>query len=318
MGFTTTGIHHVTAIAGDPQRNLDFYAGLLGLRLVKRTVNFDDPGTYHLYYGDGVGSPGSILTFFPWVGAPRGRRGPGQAGTISFAVPNGSLGFWQERLKDVGAVLAEKAGQQTLSFLDPDGLHLDLVARPDAVSRPGWGSGSVPTEHAIRGFSGVTLLVRKAEPTASVLVDSLGLRHVGTVDGLDRYASDDRELGASIDLLETSGEAPGRVAVGSIHHVAWRTRHDEEQVAWRADLLRQGHQVTPVQDRQYFHSIYFREPGGVLCEIATDPPGFGLDEPPDALGTSLKLPSWLEPRRAEIEEGLAPLRLPAHGNNAST
>ncbi len=311
------GIHHVTAIASDPQVNVNFYVGMLGLRLIKRTVNFDDPGTYHLYYGDDAGHPGTVMTFFPWPGAPRGQVGTGQVSVTSFSILQGSLGFWQDRFKRYSISFdgpKVRFEEQVLSLSDPDGLPLELVAPAAEDDRQGWTAGSVPGKHAIRGFFGVTLAERGPEEgcgdTTALLTEGLGFRLVREAGNRLRYAMGDGHPGALVDVLCLSGAPRGRIAAGTVHHVAWRTPDDEQQLDWRARLSRHGMDVTPMRDRQYFHSIYFREPGGVLFEIATDPPGFTLDEPPDRLGTGLRLPPWLEPRRDQLERALPPLRLP--------
>jgi glyoxalase family protein len=307
------GIHHITAIASDPQRNLDFYTRTLGLRLVKLTVNFDDPGTYHFYFGDASGRPGTILTFFPWPRAPRGRQGTGQVTTISFSIPQGALAYWQERLASEGistALLRQRFDEQVISFPDPDGLQLELVAHPGAEARPGWAGGPVPAEYAIRGFSGATLTVDDYELTADVLTKVMGFRLTGQEGQRYRYEVGEGADLARVDLVNAPELPEGRMAAGTVHHIAWRTPSDEQQLAWRADLQQAGLQVTPVRDRQYFHSIYFYEPNGILFEIATDPPGFATDETPETLGTHLKLPPWLEPQRATLENKLPRLRLP--------
>ncbi len=323
------GIHHITAIASDPQRNLDFYTQALGLRLVKLTVNFDDPGTYHFYFGDEAGRPGTILTFFPWARAPRGRRGTGQVTAISFSIPQEALAYWQERLASEGISTAQpqqRFDEQVLAFPDPDGLQLELVAHPGAGARPGWAGGSVPAEYAIRGFSGATLTVDDYELTADVLTRVLGFRLAGQEGQRYRYevgesagtqfpqapAAEGADL-ARVDLVNAPELPQGQIAAGTVHHIAWRTPSDEQQLAWRAELQQAGLQVTPVRDRQYFHSIYFYEPNGILFEIATDPPGFATDETPETLGTHLKLPPWLEPQRATLENKLPRLRLPGSG-----
>jgi glyoxalase family protein len=310
-----SGIHHVTAIASDPQRNMDFYAGTLGLRLVKLTVNFDDPGTYHLYYGDGVGRPGTIMTFFPWPGAPRGTVGLGQVGVTAFAVPTESLGFWRQRLEAHGVKTrgpAGRFGEQVLEFDDPDGLPLELVAG-GSDARPGWDAGPVKVEHAIRGFHSVALAERPprdaSERTLALLGASMDFRLVAESGDRLRYAMGDGSPGALVDVLLTA-VPQGRGAAGTVHHVAWRTPDDAHQAAWRERIAAAGLDITPVRDRQYFRSVYFREPGGVLFEIATDPPGFATDESPEHLGERLRLPPWLEPKRATIERSLPPLRLP--------
>lgn len=301
------GLHHVTALATSPQINVEFYTDVLGLRLVKRTVNFDDPGTYHLYYGDAEGRPGTILTFFPWPNSRRGSRGAGQATVTSFSVPEGSLGYWQERLAGLQIPveeITERGGEETLVFLDPDGLKLQLVVTPDDADTAPWTGGSVPGDKAIRRFHGVTLTVGDGEASAALLAETLGFPLLEEGTG-GRYRFDGGR-GARVELAAT-GEGFGRIAAGTVHHVAWRVADEAEQLAWRQRLLDAGMQVTPVLDRQYFKSIYFREPGGVLFEIATDPPGFTRDESPDALGTELKLPPWLEPERERIAAALPEL-----------
>lgn len=320
MGSPIPGIHHVTAIVGDPRTNLAFYSGVLGLRLVKKTVNFDDSTTYHLYYGDGIGSPGTILTVFPWPLAQRGRRGTGQATVTSFMVPLASLDFWIDRLGTHGvAVFApeERFGERVVAFDDPDGLRLELVASGSEPRGVAWNEGPVPTAFAIRGLHGVTLTEARPPVTDAMLTAVLGFREIGREGDRTRYQAAENGVGAIVDVIDAPTEAPGRVAVGTVHHVAWRTPSDETQRAWRNELIEHGLGVSPVMDRQYFHSIYFREPGGVLFEIATDAPGFAIDEAPTELGTGLRLPPWLEPSRTEIEELLPvlPLRL---GDNDAT
>ena len=320
-GNMIPGIHHITAIAGDPQRNVDFYVGALGLRMVKRTVNFDDPGTYHLYYGDESGRPGSLLTFFPWPGAPRGRIGSGQATATSYSIPPESVGFWLERLKqqDVATRRPEsRFGDQVISFSDPDGLPLELKASEESDPRAPWRDGPVPVAHAIRGFHGVTLLEERPEETARLLTDTLGFRASGESEGRRRFAAGRGGPGAFVDVVAGPGSPRGIVAVGTVHHVAWRTSSDAEQEEWRKKLAALSYNVTPIIDRKYFRSIYFREPGGVLFEIATDAPGFAVDESPELLGASLVLPPWLEPRRGELTAALPPIRLPAAAASATT
>lgn len=308
MTIVTSGIHHVTAICGDAQRNVDFYAGALGLRLVKRTVNFDDPQTYHLYYGDESGRPGSLITFFPWPGAARGRAGPGQVAVTSFAVPPRALGFWIERLLRHGVPFqgptARRIGsfdEQVLSFQDRDGLMLEIVSTPMGGDRPGWDGGGVPGDVAIRGVHGVTLWEEEDRPTVSTLIDLLGLEHLGGQDTTERYATPEGP-GQSVVDVRTIGAFPqGNISVGTVHHVAWRVADDATQLALRDRLVAAGLDATPVIDRLYFHSVYFHEPGGVLFEIATDGPGFAIDEPLDQLGQHLELPPQYESSRAMIE-----------------
>jgi glyoxalase family protein len=306
------GIHHVTAIATDPQKNADFYAGVLGLRLVKKTVNFDDPATYHLYYGDGSGRPGTILTFFPWPSARRGSRGAGQATVTSFSVPEGSQGFWRQRLEELGAVAEEpksRFDEEVLAFYDPDGLKLELVAHAEDAGEP-WSGGPVPAAHAIRGFHGVTLSEQSLEPTAHLLTEVMGYQAAGEHHSRYRFSAPEGNVGRRVDVLHTPDAGFGQIAAGTVHHVAWRVPDDAAQSAWSEALVGAGLYPTEVKDRQYFKSIYFREPGGVLFEFATDPPGFLRDEELDALGTGLKLPPWLEPHRSRIEDVLPPIEMP--------
>ena len=313
MTIPLPGLHHVTAIAADPQRNLDFYAGLLGLRLVKRTVNFDDPNAYHLYYGDATGNPGSIITFFLWPGARAGREGTGQATATAFAIPAGSIEFWRGRLTSRAVTVSEdtRFGQRLLGVADPDGMRIELVAADDVATRPGWDRGPVPAIHAVRGLHSVTLSEDGRARISAALPSTVGFTLLGQEGMRRRYAAADGGSGALLDVLATPEGRPGIVAAGTVHHVAWRTADDASQLEWQRELARRDLGVSPVMDRDYFHSIYFREPGGVLFEIATDPPGFGVDEPADALGTALKLPKWLEAQRAQIVRHLPPLRIPA-------
>jgi glyoxalase family protein len=306
------GLHHVTAITADPQANVDFYAGVLGLRFVKRTVNFDDPGSYHLYFGDELGRPGGIMTFFGWPGASRGRRGTGQLTETAFSVPPESMNFWTARLRAHGveAELSLRFGDEVLSFADPDGLALELVASPGDDRAP-WAGGPVPPEHGIRGFRAITVTVASAGATAALLTGPMGFEAVAATGPRSRFVSAHGAGAGTVDVLEAPRESGGLVSAGTVHHVAWRTPGDEEQLAWRAALIAAGREVTHVYDRRYFHSIYFREPGGVLFEIATDPPGFTLDEPVAELGARLALPPWLEELRAAIEAHLPAITLPA-------
>ncbi len=313
MNQAIPGLHHVTAIAGDPQRNLAFYAGTLGMRFVKRTVNFDDPGTYHFYYGDGAASPGSIMTFFPWPGAPRGRQGAGLTTATAFSIPGASLGWWATRLKDAGVSVdgpLPRFDDQLLSFDDPDGLRLELVATAASDPREPWGGGSVPAEHGIRGFHGVTLTENSVDRTAALLTETLGFRASGQSGNRSRFHAADAGPGTTVDLLHDPAAPRGIVAVGTVHHVAWRAPGDADQERWRKTISGLGTHITPIVDRCYFRSTYFREPGGVLFEIATDGPGFAIDESPERLGETLRLPPWLESRRAELEETLPAIEIP--------
>ncbi len=305
-----SGIHHVTAIAGNPSRNLDFYTRTLGLRLVKKTVNFDDPGTYHLYYGDEQGRPGTILTFFPWQHAAPGRNGSGLTEETAFRIPAESLGYWTHRLIEQGVshkALERRFGEPVLSLTDPDGTSLALVGVADASSEPAWTDRSIPAEHAIRGFHGVTLMLDAAAPTAAVLTDVLGFAETGREGPLVRYAARQTDPGATVTIRETRGFLPGRLGRGSVHHIAFRAADDAQQAEMAAKVRRHGLRPTEQLDRNYFRSVYFREPGGVLFEIATDRPGFAVDEPMESLGRALKLPPFLEPHRREIEAVLPPI-----------
>ena len=320
MSRNILGIHHITAIAGDPQANVDFYSGVLGLRLVKLTVNFDDPGTYHLYYGDGVGSPGTILTFFPWPKAPRGRHGTGQVTETAFAVPATSMAYWQNRLTQHGIPFTgpiPRMGDQVLSFADPDGMRIELVATATLNSGKAYVNGPVPLESAIHGFHSATLSEEGYQKTAALLTGTMGFKLIAEEGNRFRYAAGPEQPGAVIDVRCAPEESRGSVLVGTVHHIAWRVPNDEEQVEWLGEISRLGYNVSPVMDRKYFHSIYFREPGGVLFEMATDAPGFAVDEPAGQLGSKLVLPPWLEPSRAQLEATLPPLRLPSVGQSAS-
>ena len=307
MSKTIPGIHHITAIAGDPEKNIAFYTGVLGLRLVKITVNFDDPGSYHFYYGDGRGTPGTILTFFTWPQARRGRIGNGQVTATSFAVPAVSLGFWAERLKGAGVEtgpLVERFGETVLPFSDPDGVRLELVGTAQLGASLTWEAGGVPGEFAIAGFHGATLSETGYERTAALLTETMGFRLAAEEQNRFRYETAGGGATRTVDVVCAPGGVDGRVAVGTVHHIAWRTPDDAEEAEWRAGLSGLGYNVSPVMDRVYFHSIYYREPGGVLFEIATDVPGFTADEPVESLGATLRLPPWLEASRARIEEAL--------------
>ena len=305
----------MTAIASDPQRTLDFYVGLLGLRFVKRTVNFDDPTSYHFYFGDARGTPGTILTFFAWPGARRGIRGTGQIEAPAFAILPNSVGYWLDRFKE-HHVPAEKTsarfGEENIRFADPDGLVIELIASISSAGFEPWVDSTVPVEHSLRGFHGVSIALEGYEQTATLLTETFGYRVVEQLNNRFRFAApSEAGAGRIVDLLCRPDGSPGRVAAGSVHHIAFRARDDAEQLVWRERLVDLGYNVTPVIDRTYFHSIYFREPGGVLFEIATDPPGFTLDESLDELGNHLRLPPWLEPTRSQVEEVLPAIKVPA-------
>jgi glyoxalase family protein len=308
-------IHHVTAIAGDPIKNLSFYTRDLGLRFVKKTVNFDDPSTYHFYYGDETGSPGTILTFFAWTNAQAGRRGVGETCQTAFRVPQRSIGYWTQRFSEKGILhqkLAKRFGQSVLPFTDPDGMALALVGIADAENEPGWSNEDVPSEHAIRGFQGVTLLLDSADKTAAILTDVFGLREVAREGSVIRLAAARDVKGSVVDIYEAAGVLRGHQGRGSVHHIAFRAADDVQQAQMTGKLIRtHDRHPTEQKDRKYFRSIYFREPGGVLFEIATDIPGFAVDEPVEALGRDLELPNFLEPRRKEIESALPVLETAA-------
>lgn len=315
------GIHHVTALARDPGASVEFYTRVLGLRLVKKTVNFDDPSTYHLYYGDELGRPGTIMTFFPWPGASLGRRGSGQAIVTAFRVPGGSLGYWRERLKRLGVEVDDattRFGREVLALRDADALSLELVAEDSDAEFAPWRDGPVTPEHAIRGFYGITLSEAAYESTARFLIETMGFELVDESEDRSKYVAGQGDEAAALEVLRSPGQRPGIIAAGTVHHIAWRVAGDDEQQEWRDWLGVRGTPVTHVMDRNYFRSIYFREPGGVLFEVATDPPGFTLDESPDRLGLELKLPPWLEPRRSEIEDLLPPLDSPNPSERTGT
>lgn len=317
MTAHTEGLHHVTAIAGDPQKNIDFYIRGLGLRLVKKTVNFDDPGTYHLYYGDESGRPGSLLTFFPWQGIRSGRVGAGQSTTTAFSVPQGSLGWWQEHFKALGVestMSRATSGEERLSLRDPDGLQIDLVASSISDPRHPWDSASVPADYAVRGQHSSVLTVQDPTRTLETFTRDLGMTVLAEKDGRYRLSTHDGEPGTVVDVVTDPHGERGLVAGGTVHHIAFRVPDQVTQEVWRQDLAERGYGVTAILDRQYFTSIYFREPGGTLLEIATDTPGFRIDEPLLELGRSLKLPPWLEPNREAISHAVAPIDVPQENN----
>lgn len=299
------GIHHVTAIAGNARRNVEFYTRTLGLRLVKKTVNFDDPGTYHLYYGDETGSPGTILTFFPWDHVAPGRLGIGETQETVFRVPEGAIGYWTHRFVEKGVAHqapVKRFGETVLSFKDPHGMRLALVALPGINGEPAWSNGDIPAEYAIRGFHSVNLLLADAAPTGAILTDVLGFTELGREETLVRYKVEGTEIGGIVDIHAAGGFLPARMGGGSVHHIAFRAADDAAEASMVKKLIENhGIRTTEQKDRNYFRSVYFREPGHVLFEIATDVPGFAADEPVASLGEALKLPSFLEGRRAQIE-----------------
>lgn len=313
MGDNITGLHHITVIAGDPQENLDFYVGVLGMRLVKKTVNQDVPGTYHLFYADGAAHAGTDLTFFPWPDMEPGRTGVGLTVEVALAVPAGSLGYWAERLARHGVAATEpttRFGERLLTFVDPHGLHVALVESAETRDFTPWPKSVVPEAHQVRGLHGVRLLERKAAPTIQLLTGTLGFEEIGQEDGWRRFALTGGRSGRVLDVKEAPTERQGTWGTGSVHHIAWRVPDDATELQVQHRLHAAGRRPTQVIDRFWFKSVYFREPGGALFEIATDGPGFGVDEAPDQLGATLVLPPWLEPKRSAIEASLPPLRDP--------
>jgi glyoxalase family protein len=306
MSKQTMGIHHITATVGHPQENVDFYAGVLGLRLVKQTVNFDDPGTYHLYFGNEGGKPGTIITFFPWANAYQGRIGDGQVGVTSYVVPKGALSFWEKRLAKfkVSFSKMERFGERYLVFDDPHGLHLEIVEREEGESND-WSFGEVTPEVAIKGFGGATLFSTQPDKTGQLLEKVMGLELVAKEGDFARYRST-ADIGNIIDLKLTTNSR-GQMGVGTVHHIAWRAIDDNDQLDWQQYVAANGYGVTPVQDRNYFNAIYFREHGQILFEIATDPPGFAHDETPETMGEQLMLPIQYESHRDQLEKTLLPI-----------
>jgi glyoxalase family protein len=310
---TITGLHHITVIAGDPQENLDFYAGVLGMRLVKKTVNQDVPGTYHLFYADGEAHAGTDLTFFPWPDMAPGQRGVGLTVEVALAVAVGSLEYWADRLARHGIQTDKpitRFGERVLTFFDPHGLPLALAETAADREFTPWTKGSVPEPNQVRGLHGVRLLERSAAPTVEFLAGTLGFEEVGQEEGWRRFALPGDRSGRVLDIKEAPNERQGTWGTGSVHHIAWRVPDDTTELAVQRRLHYAGRRPTQVIDRFWFKSVYFREPGGALFEIATDGPGFGVDEPLDQLGARLVLPPWLEPQRPLIEAGLQPLREP--------
>ncbi|MDB5231282.1 MAG: diguanylate cyclase [Chitinophagaceae bacterium] len=307
MENTILGLHHITAIADDAQRNYNFYTKVLGLRLVKKTVNFDDPGTYHFYFGDEAGSPGTILTFFPWEGIGKGYTGTGMATDIGYSVAKDSLGFWSDRFKQFNVKqeqIQERFGEQYLSFQDPDGLKLDLIITANEDNRKGWETNDVKADVATKGFHNITLTLKNVTPTATILTDILGYKLLKQEGNRYRFITDAVDNANVVDMIEAPNLAPGRGAAGTNHHVAFRVKDDNILMNFREKIASKGFGITPKIDRDYFFSLYFREPGGVLFELATDNPGFTRDEPLNELGTSLKLPKQYENNRKQIEETL--------------
>lgn len=311
MEKSINGIHHITVMASDPQNNYNFYTQTLGMRFIKKTVNFDAPDVYHLYYGDEKGSPGTILTFFPFPDARRGKRGTGEINIVSFSVPSNSLQYWMNRLAERAINFNgpnNKFGHEYISLLDPDGMKIEIVADTNADSIEGWFNGDVPAEHSIRKFFSSTFYLSDAKPTEKLLTQVMGAKLIASEGNVRRYTLGEKESLVFVDIIEDASIPRGISGAGTVHHIAWRTANDEEQLNWRAKVSEYGLYPTEVVDRDYFHSIYFREPGGILFEIATDPPGFMIDESFENLGTELKLPAWHEPKRKLIEQILVPLK----------
>ena len=310
------GLHHVTAISGPAQENLDFYAGILGMRLVKKSVNQDDPGTYHLFYADAEGHPGTDLTFFPWAQLAPSRDGHGLSTEVSLAVPPGSLGFWAGRLQRYGVRVGNlevRFGEHVLPLTDPHGLRVALVESASSLGRPftPWESSPVPVEQQIRGLESARMSEAKLDETTTFLESAMGFRHIGTENGWLRYGSGEGASGQYVDVRELPGSRRGAWGTGSIHHIAWRVDDDAHEAEVRQNVAAAGAHPTPVIDRFWFKSVYFREPGGVLFELATDGPGFAVDEDPAHLGETLVLPPWLESDRAAIEGAVPKLTPPA-------
>jgi len=299
----TTGIHHITAMVNDAQRNIDFYVGVLGLRLVKKTINFDRPEVYHLYFGNEAGQPGTVITFFPWAKQLKGRIGTGQVGVTSYVIPKGSAPFWEKRFRKFGVEFTSsiRFGETYLKFNDPDGLQLELTERDDGPLNF-WTFGGVQAENAIKGFGGAVLFSAQPHNTTDVLENVLGLECIGQENEFLRFKSEGN-VGNIIDI-HLNPSVRGLMGAGTVHHIAWRAKDKDDHQRWRSILLEKGFYPTEILDRNYFKALYFHEGGGILFEIATDPPGFAVDEPADELGKKLMLPSWLESKREELEETL--------------
>jgi glyoxalase family protein len=304
----TSGIHHITAMVNDAQRNIDFYAGVLGLRLIKKTINFDRPEVYHLYFGNERGEPGTVITFFPWEKQLKGRIGQGQVGVTSYIIPKGSLPFWENRLKkfNIETHASIRFGEKYLKFHDPDGLLLELVERDKGPINP-WSFGGVQAETAIKGFGGAILYSAQPHKTTEVLENVMGLECIGQEGDFLRFKAQGH-LGNTVDI-QLNPTVRGLMGAGTVHHIAWRAKDEEDLLRWRSLLQNKGYYPTEIRDRNYFKAVYFHEEGGILFEIATDPPGFSVDEPVAELGVKLMLPSWLESKREELEETLPPVAI---------
>ncbi len=305
------GLHHITAIAGDAQRNYDFYTKVLGLRMVKKTVNFDDPQTYHFYFGNEEGSPGTILTFFPWRNVRQGKNGAGMATEIGYSVPKDSLEFWKARFEkyqvryDEGG---ERFGEKYIAFQDPDGLRINLIETKHNDERKGWETAEVKNDVALKGFHTITLTQNSIDATAAILTDVFDYQLIEQEGKYSRYQTSAVDNAAIVDLLEMPDAPRGLNAGGTNHHVAFRVKDEETLMAYRKKIVARGLHITEKINRDYFFSLYFREPGGVLFEIATDNPGFATDETLENLGSSLQLPNQYEAMRDQIEQGLPELK----------
>lgn len=304
----TPGIHHITAMVNDAQRNIDFYAGVLGLRLIKKTINFDRPEVYHLYFGNEMGDPGTVITFFPWAKQLKGRIGTGQVGVTSYLIPKGSISFWENRLEKFNIEYSSSVrfGERYIKFNDPDGLLLELVERDEGPINH-WSFGGVEVENAIKGFSGAILYSAQPHKTTDVLENVMGLDCIGQDGDYLRFKAEGH-LGNTIDI-QLNPSVRGLMGAGTVHHIAWRAKDEEEHRRWRSLLVEKDYYPTEILDRNYFKALYFHEQGGILFEIATDTPGFSIDEPVTELGQKLMLPSWLESKREELEESLPPVEV---------
>ena len=306
MSTLITGIHHITAIAGNPQKNIDFYTGILGLRMVKKTINFDAPDVYHFYFGDELGAPGTVFTTFPFDGARKGIKGTGELTYTAFSIPTQSLSFWMDRLAKFNIPTSTpltRFGEKVLRFEDHDGMGIELIAN-GRDPRNGWSYGTIPLEHSISGFYGATLNLKAKELTEKLLTQFMDYRFIAEENGRFRYGTEGKP-GDIVDIVVDKDGRQGVQSAGTVHHIAFRTDNEATQLKIQKKLLDNGYHVTEVKDRNYFKSIYFREPGGVLFEIATDEPGFAIDEDEALLGEALKLPLWAEPHRERIEKSLA-------------
>jgi glyoxalase family protein len=312
MPANVPGIHHVTSITGDVQKCVDFYVGVLGLRFLKKSINQDVPDTYHIYFGDYLGTSGTAMTFFGWPSWPKRKAGSGQVTTVSFAVPQPSLDFWNSRLRKLGVNVsrANRFGTEAIVLTDPDGIELELVGMASDDRWVPWPDGAVDRDSAIRGFHSVTMTVAESTATVDLLVSTMGFRRAAQEGGRTRFETGQGGPHAILDVVESPEGPEGEESIGTVHHVAWRAADAAHQSDWRETLVKAGRNVTPVIDRYYFKSIYYREPGGVLFEIATDGPGFTVDEPAESLGTTLSLPPWFQVRRDRLDATLPPIVVP--------